>query len=67
MRGISELLPPDALARLTNLGLVARWVVEGFISGLHASPYHGFSVEFAEYRAYTPGDDLRHLDWKALA
>jgi uncharacterized protein (DUF58 family) len=67
MRGISELLPPEALARLTNLGLVARWVVEGFISGLHASPYHGFSVEFAEYRSYTPGDDLRHLDWKALA
>jgi len=67
MRGISEILPPDALARLANLGLIARWVVEGFISGLHASPYHGFSVEFAEYRAYAPGDDLRHLDWKALA
>jgi uncharacterized protein (DUF58 family) len=67
MRAISELLPPDALARITNLGLVARWVVEGFLSGLHASPYHGFSVEFAEYRAYVHGDDLRHLDWKALA
>jgi uncharacterized protein (DUF58 family) len=67
MRAISQLLPPEALARLGNLGLVARWVVEGFLSGLHASPYHGFSVEFAEYRAYAHGDDLRHLDWKALA
>lgn len=67
MRSISELLPPSALARLSNLNLIARWIVEGFISGLHKSPYHGFSVEFAEYRPYTPGDDLRHFDWKQLA
>src|SRR5579862_9485090 len=67
MRAISELLPPQALARLTNLNLIARWIVEGFIAGLHASPYHGFSIEFAEYRPYTAGDDLRHFDWKALA
>jgi len=67
MRAISEILPPQSLARFANLDLVARWIVEGFISGLHASPYHGFSVEFAEYRTYTPGDDLRHFDWKAYA
>jgi uncharacterized protein (DUF58 family) len=67
MRAVSELLPPEALAKFSNLNLIARWIVEGFISGLHASPYHGFSVEFAEYRPYTPGDDLRHFDWKALA
>src|SRR5476651_2397942 len=67
MHGLSELLPPSALARLSNLSLIARWIVEGFISGLHKSPYHGFSIEFAEYRPYTAGDDLRHFDWKALA
>jgi len=67
MRAISELLPPSALARISNLNLVARWIVEGFIAGLHKSPYHGFSVEFAEFRQYTAGDDLRHFDWKALA
>src|ERR1700686_4111626 len=67
MRAISELLPPEALARFSNLNLIARWIVEGFISGLHKSPYHGFSVEFAEYRQYVPGDDLRYFDWKALA
>ncbi|MBI4602408.1 MAG: DUF58 domain-containing protein, partial [Planctomycetes bacterium] len=67
MRAVTELLPPAALARFANLDLVARWIVEGFLSGLHKSPYHGFSVEFAEYRQYTPGDDLRHFDWKALA
>jgi uncharacterized protein (DUF58 family) len=67
MRAVSELLPPESLARFASLGLVARWIVEGFITGLHASPYHGFSAEFAEYRPYTAGDDLRHFDWKALA
>lgn len=49
-----------------NLELRARIVVEGFWSGIHRSPYHGFSVEFTEYRAYSPGDDLRYLDWKLL-
>lgn len=49
------------------MDLRARVVVEGFISGLHKSPYRGFSVEFAEYRQYTPGDDIRHIDWKAYA
>ena len=60
-------LEPSALARVKNLALVARGVVEGFISGLHASPYKGFSVEFAEHREYTAGDDPRHLDYKMLA
>jgi len=60
-------LEPAALARVKNLTLVARGVVEGSISGLHASPYKGFSVEFAEHREYTAGDDPRHLDYKLLA
>lgn len=60
-------LDPAALARVKNLSLVARGVVEGFISGLHASPYKGFSVEFAEHRTYAAGDNLRHLDWRTLA
>lgn len=57
----------EDLRKLARLHLIARWVVEGFLSGLHRSPYHGASVEFAEYREYVPGDDLRHFDWKALA
>jgi uncharacterized protein (DUF58 family) len=57
---------PAALARVRNLALVARGVVEGFITGLHASPYKGFSVEFAEHRKYSPGDNPRHLDWRVL-
>ncbi|HUT01260.1 MAG TPA: DUF58 domain-containing protein [Phycisphaerae bacterium] len=56
---------PEHLAKLKNLNLLARQAVEGFISGLHRSPHKGFSVEFAEHREYTPGDDLRHLDWVA--
>lgn len=58
---------PEAVLRIDSLELRSRIVVEGFLSGLHRSPYHGFSVEFSEYRPYTPGDDLRHLDWKLLA
>lgn len=60
-------LDPAALMRIKNLELRARVVVEGFLSGLHASPYHGFSVEFTEYRQYSPGDDLRYLDWRLYA
>ncbi|QEG23596.1 DUF58 domain-containing protein [Mariniblastus fucicola] len=56
-----------AIMKLKNLELRARLIVEGFMSGLHRSPYHGFSVEFTDYREYSPGDDLRHLDWKLLA
>ena len=57
-------LRPDVVSRLGRLDLIARMVVEGFIIGLHRSPYHGFSVEFAEHRQYMPGDDIKHLDWK---
>ena len=57
-------LQPEVISRLSRLDLVARLVVEGFITGLHRSPYHGFSVEFSEHRPYMPGDPLRHIDWK---
>jgi len=59
-----SLLDADVLARIHRLELVARGVVEGFVSGRHRSPYRGFSVEFAEHREYTPGDDIRDLDWR---
>ena len=61
------LLKPDLLSQLAPLELRARKIVEGFISGLHKSPYYGFSVEFAEHRPYNPGDDLKHVDWKVYA
>lgn len=57
---------PEVLAAISGLLLRARHVVEGTISGLHRSPFHGFNVEFAEYREYSPGDDLRRLDWRVL-
>lgn len=63
----SRYLNPAALSKLSNLELKAKFVVEGFMAGLHKSPYHGFSVEFAEHRQYMPGDDLKHLDWKVFA
>jgi uncharacterized protein (DUF58 family) len=63
----ARFLAPEVLARIGSLELVARSVVEGFISGLHRSPHLGFSTDFAEHRQYMPGDDLRHLDWKLLA
>jgi uncharacterized protein (DUF58 family) len=62
----SPLADPMTLARLARLQLRARLVVEGVISGLHRSPYHGFSVEFAQHREYSPGDELRYLDWKVF-
>jgi uncharacterized protein (DUF58 family) len=58
-------LQPEIVAQLDTMELRARLIVEGFISGLHRSPYHGFSVEFAEHRPYNPGDELRRVDWKA--
>src|SRR5206468_3163195 len=61
------LISPLALMSIKNLELRARVVVEGFWNGLHRSPYHGFSVEFTEYRQYSPGDDLRYLDWRLYA
>jgi uncharacterized protein (DUF58 family) len=57
---------PEVLSRIAGLSLRAKHVVEGTISGLHRSPFHGFNVEFAEYREYSPGDDLRRLDWRVL-
>ncbi|MBI2192596.1 MAG: DUF58 domain-containing protein [Planctomycetes bacterium] len=63
----AKYLEPETVARLSNLSLVGRLVVEGFITGLHKSPHKGFSVEFAEHRQYAPGDDLRYLDWTVYA
>ena len=57
----------STVGRLSRLGLRARLAVEGLYSGIHKSPYHGFNVEFSEYREYSPGDDLRYLDWRVLA
>src|SRR5436190_6305 len=62
-----QFLDPAVVARLSSLELKARTVVEGFLSGLHRSPFKGFSVEFAEYRQYMPGDDLSTIDWKVYA
>ena len=64
---IERFLNPSVLSGLSSLELVARTVVDGFVSGLHRSPDFGFSQEFAEYRAYTEGDDLRHVDWNVYA
>ena len=58
---------PDAIAQISDLMLRSRRLVEGAISGQHRSPFHGFNIEFAEYRDYTPGDDLRRLDWRVFA
>src|SRR5204863_3622238 len=63
----SNLISPATLIAIRNLELRARIVVEGFWHGLHRSPYHGFSVEFSEYREYSPGDDPRYLDWRLFA
>jgi uncharacterized protein (DUF58 family) len=64
---IASRFDPKALAALEGLDFKARYVMEGFLSGLHESPFHGFSVEFSDYRNYQPGDDLRHLDWRLFA
>ncbi|HUG93237.1 MAG TPA: DUF58 domain-containing protein [Planctomycetaceae bacterium] len=63
----TQLIDPATLMRIRSLELRAKHVVEGFFAGLNRSPYHGFSVEFTEYRQYSPGDDLRYLDWKLFA
>ncbi len=60
-------IDPRALMRIKSLQVRARVAVEGFIKGIHRSPYHGFSVEFSEYREYTPGDDTRYIDWRLFA
>ena len=64
---LQRFLDPKVLGGISGLDLVAKTVVDGFISGLHRSPDFGFSQEFAEYRAYSPGDDLRHIDWNVYA
>ena len=63
----ADLLDPATLASLGRIEIVARWIVDGFMTGLHRSARRGFSVEFADYRPYQPGDDLRYLDWKIAA
>ena len=65
--GTPGFLSPEIVSRISRLDLIARFVVEGFITGLHRSPYHGFSVEFAEHRQYMPGDSLKYMDWKVYA
>ncbi|MEE2776497.1 MAG: DUF58 domain-containing protein [Acidobacteriota bacterium] len=64
---VTRFLEPRTLARISNLDLAARTVVEGFISGLHKSPFFGRSLDFAEHRAYMPGDDIRLIDWRVFA
>src|SRR2546430_11576416 len=59
-------IDPQTLAKIQGLRLRARHIVEGYVAGLHRSPYHGFSIEFAEHREYAPGDDLRYVDWKVF-
>ena len=66
MNDYRRFLEPNTIAKLANIELKARLVVEGFITGLHRSPYHGFSVEFAEHRQYRTGDEFRHIDWKVF-
>lgn len=63
----ADLQDPATLAALGHVEIVARWIVDGFLAGLHRSPRKGFSVEFADYRPYQPGDDLRYVDWKIAA
>jgi uncharacterized protein (DUF58 family) len=67
MPASKRFLHPEAISRISRLDLRARHIVEGFLSGIHRSPYFGQSVEFLQHREYTPGDDLRHVDWKVWA
>lgn len=66
MENSPNYLDPRTLASVQGLELRARLIVEGYVGGVHKSPYHGFSIEFAEHREYVPGDDLRHVDWKVF-
>lgn len=67
LSALARRFDPKELALIQDLELKARYVVEGFLSGLHESPFHGFSAEFSDYHEYQPGDDLRHLDWRVYA
>jgi uncharacterized protein (DUF58 family) len=62
-----QYLKPEVIRQVARLDLRAKFIIEGFIAGLHASPFHGFSVEFSEHRKYVPGDDLKDLDWNVYA
>ena len=64
---VEQYLRPDVIQQVRRLDLKARFIVEGFLAGLHGSPYRGFSVEFSEHRKYTPGDDIRQIDWNVYA
>lgn len=66
MENYQKFLDPQTLAKLDGLELRAQRIVEGYVAGLHRSPYHGFSIEFAEHREYVAGDDLRYVDWKVF-
>src|ERR1044072_8784284 len=63
----ASFIDPPTLMRIKSLQLRAKIIVQGFLTGLHRSPHHGFSVEFSEYRQYSPGDDPRYLDWRLFA
>lgn len=67
MSASAKYFRPEVLGKISRLELRARRVVEGFVSGMHKSPYKGFSVEFANHRSYVPGDDIRHIDWRVYA
>jgi uncharacterized protein (DUF58 family) len=67
MANAEKYLRPEVIRQVSRLDLRAKFIVEGFLQGLHASPFHGFSVEFSEHRKYVPGDDLKDLDWNVLA
>src|SRR5437762_9060163 len=66
-QSINRFIDPKVLVKIQNLELIARTVVEGFVQGLHRSPYLGFSVDFASYRQYMPGDEIRRIDWNVFS
>src|ERR1700757_2956889 len=67
MAAAEKYLRPEVIRQVARLDLRAKFIVEGFLAGLHASPFHGFSVEFSEHRKYVPGDDIKDLDWNVYA
>src|SRR5438034_8201539 len=67
MTAPEKYLRPEVIRQVARLDLRAKFIVEGFLAGLHASPYHGFSVEFSEHRKYVPGDDPKDIDWNVYA
>src|SRR5713226_9153302 len=67
MANTEKYLRPDVIRQVARLDLRAKFIVEGFIAGLHASPFHGFSVEFSEHRKYTSGDNIADIDWNVYA